>query len=294
MTRNTHGSDAQSAIQQWSQGDCVLGPMPMMWGFHPDCPITGISRSIAADSEPILGVSLAAEKVRGFIVVSQTCDIIRAVEDRPFVQVAPIIEVSGETLGNARLRMRPRLAYLPSLAERSLVADLDRIFTVEKALLSSWDRKACLETEEQRRSFSETIRRYYSRAAFPNEFVEGVRELEKWFQKKHDRKPSPPRKGDPPFHPHDCLQALYAVLVRARPSWEALAHVDFYLVTKPEAESISASTWETFKEECGSRVSLPAGIGSGWHEMPFAHLPAKLYLECDILDLEYLSDGTRR
>lgn len=283
-------------VQQWNQGDYVLGEFPILWGFDKNHPLTKVSLELAEESDPVLGVSIGAEKVSGFVVVSQTCDIVRRVSERPYVQLAPIVSVDEHDVELIRLRLRPRFVYLPSLAEHCLVADLDRILTVEKSFLAVWERFPAFGDEPQRRSFAETIRRYYDRPAFPNAFVEGLRKLETWFREKHDRTPDLPKKGPTPFHPRACLRALEMVLVRPNPSWDAPnLHVDFILIRKSEEDGITALVWEEFRKTCEGKVSLPKEITSRWStEIPLSNLPAKLYLECDQLDLAYLSDETRR
>jgi hypothetical protein len=287
--------DLQTVIDRWSQGDCTLGELPILWGFAQDHPLTATATEQAGEGEPVLGVTIAAEAVEGLVVVSQTCDIVRGHSDRPYVQVAPLVRTDEVGLDLVRARMRPRFAYLPALADECLIADLDRVFTVEKTLLARWERIPSCEDEGQRRSFSETIRRYYNRPAFPEAFVQAVRGLEAWFRDKHDRWADPPKKGPTPFHPGACLRALEMVLVRANPAWEAPTfHVDVLLVRKSDEDGISAETWKKFMDACKGKVTLPAHITSSWHEMPLLHLQAKRYLESEVLDLDYLSDGSRR
>ena len=274
----------------------MYSELPILCGYDKERPLTDVSQEQAKESDPILGISIAADTVVGFVVISQTCDIVRRLSDRPFAQVAPIVQVSAGDVESIRLRMRPRFVYLPVLAERCLVADLDRILTIEKSFLAAWERIPLFGEEAQRRSFAETIRRYYNRPAFPDAFVKGIRGLEAWFHKKHDRESDPPKKGPPAFQPGACLRALEMVLVRATPSWNApVFHVDFLLVRKSDEDEIPASVWEEFKKACEEKLTLPLEIfTSWWSEMPLNHLPAKLFLESDVLDLDYLSDETRR
>jgi hypothetical protein len=282
-------------IQQWSQGDCVLGDFPIFWGFNKEHPLTEISLELAEESDSTLGISIGADQVEGLVVISQTCDIVRKVSDRPFVQVVPIVQVHEKDVETIRLRMRPRFAYLPALSEKGFVADLDRVLTIEKAFLAEWSRYPAFENDSQRRSFIETIRRYYDRPAFPDIFVNGIKKLAKWIHEKHDRESGSGRNEITPSHPGIYLRALEMVLVRARPSWEAESFsVEFILVRKSDEDGISASAWEEFKSLCERKVDLPMTINSRWVEMSLSALPAKLYLECDQLDLNYLSDETRR
>lgn len=289
------GENLQTAISQWSQGDAVLGEFPFFWAYDPQKPLKD-SAEQAEDAEPINGVAIAGAMVKGVVLISQTCDIVRAFSDRPYIQLVPLVEVDRHTLDLVRKGMRPRFLFLPAFADQNLVADLDRIISVEKTFLGVWERRPSFSTEAERRSFAESIRRYYSRPAFPAPFVEALRPLEEWFRLKHDKTPDLPKKGKTaPFHPGPCLRALEMVLVKANPSWESMTfRVEFVLVRKLEEDGIPAADWETFIQECRTRAQLPEEIPSEWSEKPLAHLPAKLYLESDILDLGHLSDETRR
>jgi hypothetical protein len=85
------------------------------------------------------------------------------------------------------------------------------------------------------------------------------------------------------------------ILVRALPSWDAPSiRVDFLLVRRNEEDGISPETWEEFISECRTRTSFSANITATWEEIPLLHLQARRYLESEILDLDYLSDGTRK
>jgi len=168
MTEFPDDRDLQRAISRWSQGDFVRGDHAFLWGFHPDRPLTEASTAQAQDADLTLGFALAGSEVKGLTVVSQTCDILRSFEERPFVQVAPLYEMQDEEAERAvQRRSYPRYAFLPNLGGSRLVVDLDRIFTVEKSMLAIWDRQPGCSTDDQRRSLTETIRRYYTRPALP-------------------------------------------------------------------------------------------------------------------------------
>ena len=235
-------TDPITRIKQWSQGDCVLEELPILWGFDKDFPLTETAREQAEKSEPILGVSIGGDAVVGLVVISQTCDIVRDLTERPFVQVAPLVERDEQALELIRLRMVPRFAFIPALRDRRLVADMDRVLTVEKSFLAKWGQIPGFEDEPQRLSFAETIRRYYNRPAFPEQFSDALKKLNRWFQDKHDQAQSPAKPRKPPvvFHPGKCMRALDMFLVRVNPSWTASTyHVDFFLVRRSATDGIS-------------------------------------------------------
>ncbi len=285
MAEFPDGDDLQARINQWHQGDCVLGNQAMYWGFHPDRPLTHLSREAAPEADPHSPPALVAGEVEGLVVLSQRCDIVRDFSERPYVQVAPLVRLKDAgDVAMVKRRSQPKYAYLPALADTGLVAELDRVFTVEKSMLARWERTQGCVDDKQRRSLHETIRRYYSRAALPNAFVQALEKLRTWFQKRHDV--SAPT--------GECLRALEMLLVRARPSWMAeRVHVDILLIRASLDDGLPERSWETFRETCRTKVTPPPGYEVAWHLMLLAHLSAQLYLESELLDLEHLSDSAR-
>jgi hypothetical protein len=61
--------------------------------------------------------------------------VVRRCTERPFVEVAPLVAVPEEVLADVERARRPALAWVPRVAGRGLVADLDRTMTIEKSVL---------------------------------------------------------------------------------------------------------------------------------------------------------------
>ncbi|MFN7528834.1 MAG: hypothetical protein ACK5QA_15635, partial [Dolichospermum sp.] len=129
--------EVDAALQAWQQGDYVLGEHWFVQRFHPQRPLTQESIGVAQEE-----TDLAELEVRGFVVVTQTCDLVRTCRTRPFVEVVPLVEVDEEQLYQIQRNRRPQYAYIPGVAELNLVADLDRVMTVEKAVVAEWKRKS--------------------------------------------------------------------------------------------------------------------------------------------------------
>jgi len=123
------------ALQAWRQGDCTLEPQWFVHRINPSLTLTAAGSAAARE-----GAELAEQQVNGLVVVSQTCDIVRACQERPYLEVCPLVRVSDEALHQIERGRKPAYAYLPQLADRRFVADLDRTMTVEKALVLSWSR----------------------------------------------------------------------------------------------------------------------------------------------------------
>jgi hypothetical protein len=123
-------AEVDRALGAWRQGDCVLGDHWFVHRINTAYVVTDAGRA-AADA----GVDLAEQQVVGLVVVSQTCDVVRSCEERPFVEVCPVVEVDEDRLHEIERGRRPSYASLPLLAAQRLVADLDRVMTVENPSL---------------------------------------------------------------------------------------------------------------------------------------------------------------
>lgn len=239
------------------------------------------------------GFNIAQEAVSGIVVVTQTCDLVRDWQKRPFVQVAPISIIAPEARVSRMAEIKrwksTRYLYLPALEQDWMVAELDRVFTLEKGVLEAWRERRihCCRTEEESHLLSQTVRRYYSRPALPNSFCDGVLGLQDLFEKKHDKNPS----GQKGFHPGACLRSLEMVLVKASPRWETYDRVEFTLVQGKNADDIPAMDWESFRLDCVSRVTLPPGVRNTWNSIPYDALSARQYRESTEMDFEFLSLG---
>ncbi|MDH3598137.1 MAG: hypothetical protein OEU26_00700, partial [Candidatus Tectomicrobia bacterium] len=105
------------------------------------------------------GVEIVESSVEGFVVLTQTCDIVRQCTERPFLEVGPIIEVPEQFAHEIERGRRPSYAIIPALRDRRLIVDLDRTMTIEKAVLAHWSRVAGCRTDEETRQFSLALAR---------------------------------------------------------------------------------------------------------------------------------------
>lgn len=125
------------ALTEWRQGDLALDES---WFIHVGDPAAPLSEAAAqAEAE---GIQALTSEAAGLVVVTQTCDIVRNCTERPYIEVAPLMRVGEEDLHAVQRGRRPAHATLPSLTQASLVADLDRVMTVEKSIVASWKRTA--------------------------------------------------------------------------------------------------------------------------------------------------------
>ncbi len=72
--------EVDAVLQKWQQGDYVLGEHWFIQRCHPDRPLTEASKDAAREES-----DLVESEVRGLVVVTQTCDIVRTCSNRPFI-----------------------------------------------------------------------------------------------------------------------------------------------------------------------------------------------------------------
>jgi len=147
-----------TALESWRQGDFVIGPLGFVIRFDPELPLRPGDQDEATDSD------LCDQDVAGLVVLTQTCDVVRKARDRPYVEVGPLVRVKDAAeLENIRRGASPHYAYLPGAAPRMLIADLDRVMTIEKSLLPTWTREVGCPTDQDQRDFAKALARKSSR-----------------------------------------------------------------------------------------------------------------------------------
>lgn len=208
-----------AALRSWRQGDCVVGEQWFVFRTDPERPLTPDGASAATE-----GVDTAESKVFGFMVLTQTCDLVRKSSEWPCVEVCPLVEVDEGRLQEIERSRRPNYAYVPALADQRLVGDLDRVMTIEKAVVAGWDRVPGWKNDAEARRLALALERKRARVAFPDDFVEFAAPLMSRMSSKHDKQSDEGR----------ALRALREIRVRADPSWDA-DEVDLTLVSRDES-----------------------------------------------------------
>jgi hypothetical protein len=254
----------------------VLGEYWFIHRFDPAVPLTEASTAVSDQ-----GVDLAESAVRGLVVLTQTCDIVRTSRERPFLEVAPLVEVSAQVAHEIERGRRPVYAIIPALRTRGLVADLDRTMTVEKAVVAQWARIGGCRTDAEARRFALALVRKRARVAFPDDFTVLVERLQARLLEKHDKQSEEGR----------ALRALREIRVRAAPSWDApTVEVTFWFIHEEEAIDFEGKRWDTI---LGGWLQLMPAAGRFRHVhgtvLALEDLTAREYVESDPLDLDHLS-----
>jgi hypothetical protein len=274
------------ALQAWRQGDVSLEAGLEFLHFadlsRPHSPAsTQVAEALADDGEAIeAGPAPILDEARGMVMLSQTCDVVRGCRARPFVEIAPLIEVPEGQVEAIRRLKRPAFAYVPATAAAHLVADLDRTMTVEKALVAQWTRTPGWETDDELRAFALALARKRSRFAFPDDFVAAASALQRHLVDKHDKA------TDEGAH----LRALREIRVRAAPSWEdGEVQLSWWFIKDADPLDVQVD-WPTFLDQW---LALFDQTGRFHLDPPIAcrleDMTARDYVESDHLDLDRLS-----
>jgi hypothetical protein len=251
------------------------------WFIHAADPSLALTRPAEEATEG--GLQALTSQVDGLVVVTQTCDIVRDCVSREFVEICPLLPVDDETLKTIRRGQRPNWAFVPALAARRLVADLDRVMTVEKSVVAGWARSPGWTTDAEARAFAQALARKRVRAAFPDDFTAMVKTLLSRMIDKHG-KDSPEGRA---------LRALSEIRILASPEWEGTSvEVMFWFIREEDLPSFDGKGWD---ELVGAWLALVHPVGrftKVFGEVTtLARVTAEDYVNSDRLDLDHLSSG---
>jgi hypothetical protein len=274
-------TDIDKALSAWRQGDCVLGSQWFVHRMAPERPSTQAGRETAKLDAT---ADLVEQQVVGLVVVTQTCDVVRACADRPFLEVCPLVEVDEQRLGEIERERRPSYAYVPLLAGRKLVADLDRTMTVEKPVVAKWERTPGWRTDAEARAFAKALARKRARFAFPDDFTALMGKLQSRLIEKHGK--DTPEGG--------ALRALREIRVQASPSWDAAAvTLTFWFIRYDDQVEWLGSSWSHWAETWLKLVPESRRFTKVLGQVAaLEDLTAADYVNSDPLDLDHLSSRT--
>ena len=264
------------ALANWRQGDVALDAA---WFVHVADGSVALTNEAAEAGD---GVNMVRGTVEGSVVLTQTCDIVRSCVRRPFVEVAPLVEVEEADAHQIERGYRPNYAIIPALRARRLVADLDRVMTVEKSIVATWTRTPGLTTDKEVRDFAQALSRKRARFAFPDDFNDLVKKLQSRIGEKHDRHTDEGR----------ALRALREIRVTGSPSWEAANDVEvfFWFVRDESDMTFEGKAWAGYLDSWlkhvkpKDRFTKIEGV-----VVTLADMTAEDYVNSDRLDLDYLS-----
>lgn len=272
-------ASVDDALAAWRQGDCVLGGHWFAHRLNKSFAVTDVGRVAAAAD-----VDLAEQEVPGFVVVTQTCDIVRSCAERPFVEVCPLVEVDVDRLREIQQGRRPAYAFVPRLLARKLVADLDRVMTLEKPLMATWERTPGWRTDAEGRAFALALSRKRVRFAFPDDFTVLVGKLQRRLVNKHEKNTDEGRG----------LRALDEIRVHASPSWDAPQVDIFFWFVRDEGDAdFEGKNWGELLKEWLKLVPTTGRFKSiEGQVVTLQDMNAGEYVDSDPLDLDHVSTGS--
>lgn len=277
--------DIDSELAGWRQGDVILSDT--LSSIHlADLARPGTPEASHLGKPGDEGLAVVAIDIPGLVILTQTCDIVRSCIERPYLEVCPLIELPEAEIALVRRSRRPQFTALPGLGETGLVADLDRVFTIEKVALAAFasDRVRGLETGDQVRDFADAIARKRSRVALPDDFVALAEPLQARVKDKHSR-----NSDEGAF-----LRAAREIRVRATPNWDAEEiELEMLFVFDSIGEIPNGATGRV--EALAQRVQLSGRFKElSARAVGLDQISAATYLESDRLDLEHLSKPSNR
>jgi hypothetical protein len=191
------------------------------------------------------------------------------------------VEVDAELLAEIKRLKRPNYAYIAGVADRFLVADLDRVMTVEKSVVAAWERIPGCQSDADIRALGEALARKRSRFTFPNDFNKLANKLQERMKEKHE-KASP--EGN-------ALRALEQIRVREPPAWDAEnVELIFWFIRAEQDDRFQDKEWHKLLDiwlqllPASGRFSPVYGFVKSLEDMT-----AKEYTQSDRLDLDRLS-----
>ena len=273
------------ALKSWRQGDIVIeSSLEFLFLADISRPLSSASQQISnaskVESDVATGPAAIFEEVAGFVMLTQTCDIVRDCRKRPYVEGAPLVEKTADELKKIRRLEYPAFAFVPGASKSGLAADLDRTMTLEKTLITDWKRHSGWETDNELRDFVLALSRKRSRFAFPDDFVEAAAKLQRRIVDKHDKQ------SDEGAY----LQALAEIRVRAAPSWDSEKVFLSWWFIKDGDPQISKTDWSDRVDQwvklfaTAKRFETYSSIVCRLEDMT-----ARDYVESDRLDLDRLS-----
>jgi hypothetical protein len=279
-----HISEIDEALAVWQQGDAVVGDaLSFVHVADLSKPLSPPAQAEAAGGfPPEEALTSIGTIVPGFVVVSQTCDLIRSCAERPFVQIAALASVDAEFAKQVMNGQRPSFVSVPAIFDQHLVADLDLIMTVEKSVLAGVPKDTVVRgvrSDAEARAFAEALSRRFVRFAFPDDFVAAVRPIQERLKKKHARDSAEGK----------AYEALREIRIIALPAWDApQPRIEFLFV--PSSDGPVSDEMDSALEGLIAKF-VPTGRFREpmYRIFSLAAMSASTYVISDPLDLDYLS-----
>jgi hypothetical protein len=252
-------------LDAWRQGDVALVPLELP--------------ALVLDGEEIIWQAIDAP--HGVVILSQSCDIIKHVDHRPYVQVAGLVPANDGEIAKAARKETPSRIHLTCLDDKGLLIDLDAVATVHKAVVATWQHTPGCGSDEERRRVAAGIARHKQRFAFPDRFNEVVvRSVRRWIEDKRS-KASP--QGN-------FVRAMHEVRVLCD-DWDAPTELTFLVIVNHFPDDNELAKWTEASKLLESKAVSDEYPKGEFRIVRYDDISAREYLESDRLDWEGLSDA---
>ena len=277
-------AEVDLCLKTWRQGDLLIGAdLPFVTFAHRDLPLTEVSKdTVAEDGADTMVIDVLSDEP-GYAITSQSCDLVRSCNDRPYVEIAPLVPVDPATMLLVQRGKVERFAPHPLLGEKGLVVDLDRVMVVEKPVLACLDpgvRLVGLSSDDERRRFAGTLARKRGRFAFPDDFVAAVRRLRDHIVSKHAKN-----------SPLGGFLASVAEIRMFCPDWRAEEPEVTMLFLFDEQHQIPADAKKHADDLAGRFTPTGAFKKLKVQVASFETMSAARYRASDLLELDFLSQA---
>lgn len=265
---------------QWCQGDVILAPDGLSFVCWADLskPLSPAAKEAAKKDGS--GLDVISDAAEGFVLVTQTCDMVREPSKRSFVELALLVVSDQGNYKQIAKLAQPRYAVVAAVADKRLVADLDCIMTVEKSVLANFNRLQGLTTDDEQRQFARALARKRARAALPDKFVGCFRPIVERLKKALKKSDTESRH----------LDALTEFRVKPEPSWQADKVITtVYLFKGSDDASYSyewakhTEVWEKLFKPDDQFIALHLQV------VRYDQIDALTYLTSDEIDFDNLS-----
>lgn len=262
---------------EWRQGDYALGVGSFLFGDIADDPNEGGIVAFFDETDPA-----------GYVVVSQTCDIVSDPEKFGWVAVCPLVLVDANRIGEIARGRVPRLGFIEHAPE-GLVADLARPMTISKQLLCTWARVQGFTDQKKALEFARCLERTFGRFAFPDAFNRSIRPLLEKISSKY---------GKPESAFGKAIRSLEELRVRPSGEWDSERVLVEFLLIFARKEKRLLEPLVISAEFCQALHELPWQGGFGPQDPPvrigdYDDFLARDYVESFPLDVNALSFAAR-
>jgi hypothetical protein len=280
-------ASVDAKLASWCQGDVALvDAWPSIHLADLAVPGSREAEQLAeirdAEGDP-LGLEVVTSDFPGFMIVSQTCDIVRSCAQREFVELCPLVKIPGDKLPQVIAGRMARYLYCSGLSGRPLAADLERVATIEKALLVQYteQRISGAASHSERRRIASALGRKRSRAAFPNDFVTYIGPLHQRIVKQHGKQSA---EGN-------FLRAAREMRILAQPDWSAEQVEVAIFVLFEKIDEITDDA-DAQLEALIKRLPKNEKYTAAGYIKSLDQISAATYIASEALDLDSLSNAS--